>query len=426
MEIAYLSVTCDTSDGTKNTSNTAIGRYVGHLLAPTPEIYNKKDKIIVVTNNDSDADYSKLNIKTYKAFSKSWKVGLEIYRFFRQHPVDIIHFQHEFFIYGGIIQQLFILLALIFLKKPQKVITAHHIMDIGKVDKKMIAENNYSFPVPVVKLGLILSYSLMFLAANKVLVHEDDQKDILIGNFKAFRNLNTKIEVVAHGIATKETISKEQARQELKLKAKFYIIFFGYVAKHKGVDLLLDAVKILQDKGRDISVIVAGGAHPKLHPQKEYSDYYEGLKAKCAKLKDSNWFGFATDEELKVIFSASDLAVFPYTTRNATSGSVTDSISYNVPFIVSEKFGEIREFNGLFFNLNSEALANKIIEAFDNIENIKAKIFELRSSHSWLNIAQKLEGIYTLLYTKTEKTPKQYPTYYPKQYQDLIIEKQYE
>jgi glycosyltransferase involved in cell wall biosynthesis len=408
MKIAFLSVTCNTDEKLENISDIAIGRYSKHTLLPIAERLGSNDSITVITTADSNVEFKNEKISVVKLFKKNLFIGFKLLNYFRKNKFDVIHFQHEFFIYGGILQSLLITMALFF-TRTRKVITAHHIIDISGLTKQVAQNNKFPYPLFIVKLGLRVSYFFMIICTHAIIVHEKYQKDILVRNWRfLFRNLRDKVIVVHHGIATLENMPNESAKEKLGLKAKFYAIFFGYVGKHKGLDILLDAIEILQKEGEDVSVIVAGGEHPKLLSDPEYVDFYDSLKAQGDNLKNVYWHGFAHENELPLIFSAANIGVFPYTSKNATSGSVTDCISYSLPFLVSDSFSAVEEFENFVFENKPEMLAKKMKEALKNQEIYLQKALQLRDEFSWDKSAAYTLNIYNDLNQTTDE--KEYST----------------
>ena len=58
-----------------------------------------------------------------------------------------------------------------------------------------------------------------------------------------------------------EKISKEEARDKLGInKSDKVLLFFGFIRKYKGLDILLNAMKILKEKssGQNIKLLIAG------------------------------------------------------------------------------------------------------------------------------------------------------------------------
>ncbi|MEI9959396.1 MAG: glycosyltransferase [Ferruginibacter sp.] len=132
-----------------------------------------------------------------------------------------------------------------------------------------------------------------------------------------------------------EKISKEEARRELGIgNEELVILFFGFIRKYKGLDILLDAMKILQDHTPILSevegpnpersrrakfqiprLLIAGEFYG---DRKPYDEQIEKLGIKENLILHTN---FITDSEVKYFLCAADVVIQPY--RNATQSGVT-------------------------------------------------------------------------------------------------------
>jgi glycosyltransferase involved in cell wall biosynthesis len=128
-------------------------------------------------------------------------------------------------------------------------------------------------------------------------------------------------------------VTKHEAcvRLRLDVNAK-YILFFGFIRKYKGLDLLLDAMKDERLKQADIQLIVAGEFYGDGEPYlKQISD--NGI-ANNVKL----FTEFIPNEDIKYYFSAADLIVQPY--RTATQSGITQvAYHFEKPMVVTNVGG---------------------------------------------------------------------------------------
>lgn len=394
MKVALISVSHDPSESDAKSVDTAIGRYLKHTIDGMRPLLGSEVDVTLVTNEESkvsDAD----DFEIARAFKKNHFIGFRLFWYFIRNRYDVIHLQHEFFIYGGPLRSVLLSLGLLFIPGTKRITTAHHIVDIDEVDIAMVKANNYKYPVWFIRLALRITYGMLFLASHRIIAHEHSHKQVLVKNWERyFKDIDSRIDVVPHGIGRRESLELGHARQRLGGNAEKYVLFFGYVSRHKGLELLLDAVESLQAEGENISVIVAGGEHPKLSTDSDYRSYYSELKKRARDLRHVVWHGFAAEDELPLIFSAADLGVFPYKTRQAASGAVTDCIAFGLPFIVSERFKNNKQFNGLTFDLNADDLAKKIKEMLTQRARVKAEIERWQDEYSWEKSAKSQLALY--------------------------------
>ena len=130
-----------------------------------------------------------------------------------------------------------------------------------------------------------------------------------------------------------EAVSREMALQKLGLDPKFrYILFFGFIRKYKGLDLLLEAFSDPQFRGLPVKLIIAGEYYTDPKPYEQLID----------QLQLSNHLvifdHFIEDSAVKYYFCAADLVVQPY--RHATQSGVTQiAYHFNKPMVVTNVGG---------------------------------------------------------------------------------------
>ena len=127
-----------------------------------------------------------------------------------------------------------------------------------------------------------------------------------------------------------EKMPREEAEKALGLKPGMRnLLFFGLIRDYKGLDILLDAFGKL-DSGYQL--IVAG------EPYGSFEKYRNIIDRSPAKDRIRLFTRYIKDSEVKVFFSASDLAVLPY--RSATQSGIS-AIAYHfeVPLVVTDVGG---------------------------------------------------------------------------------------
>lgn len=135
-----------------------------------------------------------------------------------------------------------------------------------------------------------------------------------------------------------EIISQTEARAHLGLTSNEKIIlFFGFIRKYKGLDILLDAVEILKHRnykpsGQTLRFLIAGEFYEDAKPYKEKIEA-AGIEAQLILRTD-----FIPDSEVKYYLCAADGVIQPY--RNATQSGVTPlAYHFEKPMIVTNVGG---------------------------------------------------------------------------------------
>lgn len=168
-----------------------------------------------------------------------------------------------------------------------------------------------------------------------------------------------------------EPVSKQEARAHLKLDKDINILlFFGIIRKYKGLDILLEAIRILKEKKspllQKMKLLIAGEFYG--DPKEYYRQMDEyGIRDYLILRTD-----FIPDAEVKFYLGAADGLVQPY--RNATQSGVTPlAYHFNKPMIVTN-VGGLPELvphkkAGLVCEPEPASLANAIEEYFELGEN---------------------------------------------------------
>lgn len=111
-----------------------------------------------------------------------------------------------------------------------------------------------------------------------------------------------------------------------------YILFFGFIRKYKGLDLLLEAFSIIKLKNRKIKLIIAGEFYEDPAP------YRELVKNNDLGRETIFFDRFINDSEVALFFSVADLIVQPY--RSATQSGVTQiAYHFEKPMLVTDVGG---------------------------------------------------------------------------------------
>ena len=156
-------------------------------------------------------------------------------------------------------------------------------------------------------------------------------------------------------------LPKKEAREILGLEQDVFIfLFFGFIRKYKGLDMLLHAVRILKNRGIErFRVLVAGEFY---EDRKIYDALMEQLNVQDTLILETN---FIADAEIRNYFCAADAVVQPY--RNATQSGVTPlAYHFEKPMIVTNVGGlpdmVLHKKNGLVCEPDPQAIANAMFE----------------------------------------------------------------
>lgn len=179
-------------------------------------------------------------------------------------------------------------------------------------------------------------------------------------------------------------ISKEEARNKLGInKDDHVILFFGFIRKYKGLDILLNAMKVLKSayNVHNLKLLIAGEFY---EDEKNYQELLTDPVIKDNLILHTN---FISDSEVKYYLCAADCLIQPY--RSATQSGVTPlAYHFEKPMIVTNVGGlpslvPDRKV-GLIAEPNAENIAEKIIEYFELGEDyFLPHLREEKKKYSW-------------------------------------------
>ncbi len=184
-------------------------------------------------------------------------------------------------------------------------------------------------------------------------------------------------------------IRKEEARKILGISSKKVILYFGYVRAYKGLMILVEAMKHVQD-----ALLLAVG------------EFYDDKSKYVKRVEDLNLSSriqfvpdYVPNNQVRLYFSAADVVVLPY--LSATQSGITQiAYNFNKPVIATNVggLGEVVLDNQTGFIVppnNAEALANAIAKFYaeNKEEDFVANVRREKTKYSWDSFIRTLEGL---------------------------------
>ena len=186
-----------------------------------------------------------------------------------------------------------------------------------------------------------------------------------------------------------EIVSKDQARQRLSLPPDDKIIlFFGFIRKYKGLDLLLEAMNDDRIRHSKIKLLIAGEFYDN---KKDYDTLIEKMDIGNQLILRTD---FIADSEVKYYLSAADFVIQPY--RNATQSGVTPlAYHFEKPMLVTN-VGGLPDLVpdgkvGIVTNPDPYSIATGILQLYELGENyFLSHLREEKKKYSWKQLSDTL------------------------------------
>jgi glycosyltransferase involved in cell wall biosynthesis len=189
-----------------------------------------------------------------------------------------------------------------------------------------------------------------------------------------------------------DRLNKEEARKYLSLPVdEKIILFFGFIRKYKGLDLLLEAITYKRIKEEKIKLLVAGEFY---EDEKQYLQIIKENKLEDAVLLHTH---FIQDSEVKYYLCAADAVVQPY--RSATQSGVTPlAYHFEKPMVVTNVGGlpslvpHLK--SGLVCEPEPTAIASAILQYFQLGENYFIPHLRTeKQKYSWTNLVNAVKEL---------------------------------
>ncbi len=196
-----------------------------------------------------------------------------------------------------------------------------------------------------------------------------------------------------------EKMDADQAKAKLNLDpSKKTLLFFGIIRDYKGLDLLIEALALLDDS---YQLVIAGETYG------SFDKYTQLIKEKQVKNRIHLYNQYISDDEVTVFFSACDVCILPY--KSATQSGITSIANHFLVPLIATDVGGLKETiehekTGLIVPQPNAELIAKAIESYysnNRIAAFRSAIQAENEANSWENFQAKMMQFYSEL--KKEK-----------------------
>lgn len=185
-------------------------------------------------------------------------------------------------------------------------------------------------------------------------------------------------------------IPRAEALSRLKLaEGKVYLLFFGFIRRYKGLDLLLEAMGDERVKQSGVQLIVAG----------EYYDdrtVYEEIISRHQLHQSVHLFtNFIPNDDVPVYFSAADVVMLPY--RDATNSGITQVAYFFEKPMIATNVGGLPEAvpdgkTGILCDPQPAAIADAIIRFLQpgSLPDVQHHLAAEKKKYLWNSFADDI------------------------------------
>ena len=233
---------------------------------------------------------------------------------------DVVHVQHEFNLFGGPSTALVFpaMLDLLRIMDRPVVTTLHGVLSRDAIHDARILAGVSVPPYVAWQLFSRLQRSIVS-ESDAVIVHDAYFRDVLVNECGARRE---SIHVIRHGVPVnlpRPSTADARARCGIRPDATV-LLSFGYLAKYKGLETLLDAFNRVAPERPNLELIVAGG--PPARSAGDAEAYRASLEARIAPglRQHVRFVGHVPEADVGIWFATADLVVLTHAVPLAASG----------------------------------------------------------------------------------------------------------
>ena len=310
----------------------------------------KEKQIMVhaIAGREADHRLDNEHVKTYSIWNgRSLRYPFRIFRKICKLKPHIVHVQFgpHGEVYGGMFGEPMLLLLLLLRMAGIKTTLTLHSTWMPEQVKSRIGQKTHLgflsvFAVPFFRLFMkVLSIGTTILQLSTVRLDSLLRRKFL----ESYRFDPNRVKEIPHPCGPAEvSLDRERSLRDLNLQNRRVILLFGFIRRGKGIELAIDAMKLVHSKLKESLLLIAGT------PQDDDGRrYLAALKKRVLDLNLDSVVRFDTKyisvEEIGSYISASTAILVPYSESVGASGPIHNFAVYGIPIIASDTGYHMKE-----------------------------------------------------------------------------------
>jgi len=311
---------------------------------------------------------------------------------------DVVHFQHEYLLFGKGEYGLLLLPLLALLRTFGKtiIITMHSVVPLNQLTPNLFEEytrrKHFS---QLKKIGVFALTKCLSILSQRMIVHTETARSILLEDYDVSPG---KVTTVFHGATVRPSAAMRAKDDDL-------VLCVGFVKPSKGIETLLRAMKDVCVNHPKVRLLIAGEAPENCATGLAYSQHLVEISKDLGISNNVTFdFRFVPEDELDALIASANIVVLPYRDMvHGESGVLKRVASFGKPVVVSDapKFMGVLEDrkNALFFPVDdSKHLAGCIERLLMDpllAATLSSNLKVLAMKQSWRNVALKMWETYS-------------------------------
>jgi glycosyltransferase involved in cell wall biosynthesis len=281
------------------------------------------------------------------------RVVAQVWRAIRYWHADLLHVQHEFNLYGGVLPTSLLTAGLFGIRRSSFpiVTTIHGVIDPADVTDALLRRNNLPGRPSLIRLAFRASYRMISAASDTIVVHHDYFGDLLTAGYGVPR---AKVRTVPMGSEPPHASGRDGAGGRR-------VLVLGFLTGYKLPELVADVAESGLFTGGFFRFCV--GPHPRIDNAR-YQERYRRLEERVRGLTGrAEWLGYVPDNQLHATFADADILVLPYTDCISMSGVAALAQTAGLSICYSRPLRPLFGPGPLEFELSKEALVASLERA---------------------------------------------------------------
>ena len=190
-----------------------------------------------------------------------------------------------------------------------------------------------------------------------------------------------------------EKVSRQEALQALQLpEDQQYLLFFGFIRKYKGLDILLKAMADSRIQALGVKLLIGGEFYD---DDASYRSIIEEHQLQDHIILHNHYI---SNEQVKNYFCAADLVVQPY--RTATQSGISQLAFYYSKPMVATRVGGLTEIisdkvDGYLVDVDPTAIADAIVDYYQSnrLDELTMAVERKKKHFSWDTLVDCIESV---------------------------------
>lgn len=300
------------------------------------------------------------NVAVIPTWSPNRELPGQVRRVMAKLQPDLLHVQHEFNLYGGLIQGALLTASLIGMRRRGLpiVTTIHGVVDPEEISPAFLRRNSLIPSAKLVQFGFRAAYRALAASSDILIVHHDHFRKVLI---ESYRIPDWKVRTIKPGAnLARPTEGSQTSRGD-------EVLTLGFMTGYKFPEVVVEVAESGALPGIRFRFCV--GRNPRINDRAylaRYADLERRVKALGVR---AEWSGYIPDEELSTAYSRAAILVLPYTECVSASAVAAAAQRFSTRVCYSRPLRPLFGSGPLEFELNPGALTETLKRALaDRIE----------------------------------------------------------